>query len=198
MKMNRNKEFGITVLELLVGLALASILLSIGAPLLSEAKNKSLAETVQNMFVKDLNAARTIAVENGENISVCASENGTSCSDKSWSVGWLIYKGEIPIGDQVPEDDIYASYERDLPDVELSVINESGESVSSIHFTSQGFNAQDNSLTAFIQVAGERISNQSIYIQRSGRVGTTETAEIDDSEALSKENQMSVQQRHQA
>jgi type IV fimbrial biogenesis protein FimT len=81
---------GFTLIELMVTIAVAAILLSIGIPAFNQmtATNRIASET--NDLVSALNFARSEAVKRGATVSVCSSNNGTGCSG-SWSDGWLVF-----------------------------------------------------------------------------------------------------------
>jgi type IV fimbrial biogenesis protein FimT len=47
----------------------------------------------------DLQLARGEAIREGQTVTVCASTNGTSCSNSaSWETGWIVFSDAIPIG----------------------------------------------------------------------------------------------------
>lgn len=94
------RHFGFSVVELTLAIALLAILLSLGAPGLTEivAKNRIAAQA--NSFVATLNVARSEAVKRGVNVYVCKvgkisggdAPNFDRC-DKAgdWSNGWIVF-----------------------------------------------------------------------------------------------------------
>ncbi|MEN8206690.1 MAG: GspH/FimT family protein [Pseudomonadota bacterium] len=87
------REKGFTLIELLITIIIISILLATGVPaFLDFIKNNRLTAQT-NEFVTAIQLARSEAVKRGTNTIVCASINGTSCSDNKndWSKGWIVF-----------------------------------------------------------------------------------------------------------
>lgn len=90
------KENGITLLELLVTLAVVSLLLSAGVPGFRNVIMDNRLVSEANEFVTAVNLARSSAVRYQRNATVCASTNFNatvpSCAGTSdWSTGWIIW-----------------------------------------------------------------------------------------------------------
>ncbi len=83
---------GLTLIELLVTVAVVSILLAVGVPAYQTmTENNRLVATV-NHLVGTLNMARSEAVKRSRPISVCASTNGVVCDNTAdWTVGWIAF-----------------------------------------------------------------------------------------------------------
>ncbi len=88
-----SKTRGFTLIELMVTLSVAAILLTVGVPSMRDliANNRLTAAT--NVFVSSLNIARSEAIKQGRNASVCVSDTATqtSCSGTDWRKGWLVW-----------------------------------------------------------------------------------------------------------
>jgi len=90
------REKGFTLLELLVTLAIASILLSVGVPGFRSVIMDSRLVRDSNQFVGSINLARSAAVRFQRSATVCTSANFNavlpSCSGSSdWSQGWVVW-----------------------------------------------------------------------------------------------------------
>lgn len=83
---------GLTLLELVVVMALAAILVTIAVPNYTEFMTENRMASEMNGFATSLMLARSEAIKRGQEVTVCASSNGTDCSDGPWSAGWLIYR----------------------------------------------------------------------------------------------------------
>ena len=88
--MQRNVR-GFTLTELLITLAIAGILATLGAPamgnLLTHTRDADAAAAVANT----LRHARSVAVMRGARVLVCPSRDGTRCTpDAEWQHGWLV------------------------------------------------------------------------------------------------------------
>ena len=90
------KESGITLLELLIAVAVASLLLSAGVPGFRNVilDNRLVSQT--NEFVTAVSLARSSAVRFQRNATVCASTNfnatvPTCAAGTDWSTGWIVW-----------------------------------------------------------------------------------------------------------
>lgn len=100
---------GFTLVELLVVLAVGSILLAIAIPGYAFLVNASRLATVTNDLVTVLHLARSEAIKRGTRVTVCKTGNAgavTPACDAAagWHEGWLVYvdggtRGVIDAGD---------------------------------------------------------------------------------------------------
>lgn len=85
------RSSGFTSIELLVALAVAAILLGVAVPSLRVFSANNHVVSASNSIVSGLNFARFTAITQGEDITICPSENGTSCSDNHWHSNWIVF-----------------------------------------------------------------------------------------------------------
>jgi type IV fimbrial biogenesis protein FimT len=87
------KTHGFTLVELLVTLAVASILLTVGVPSMRDMIRNNQLTATTNLFVSSLNIARSEAIKQGRNANVCVSDTPVqnSCSGTDWGLGWLVW-----------------------------------------------------------------------------------------------------------
>jgi type IV fimbrial biogenesis protein FimT len=96
MKKAFNKYRGFTLIELMITLAIAAILLTVGIPSFNEVIKNSRLSTQVNSLVTALSLGRSEAVKRGQSVTICKSANGTSCVVEvgSWSSsddGWIVF-----------------------------------------------------------------------------------------------------------
>ena len=89
-----NRIRGFTLIELIVTVAIAAILLTIGVPSFQTMilNNTRVAQT--NEFVGVLNLARSEAIKRGSRVVICRSTNGSSCATDTtgiWEGGWIAF-----------------------------------------------------------------------------------------------------------
>jgi len=86
------KNQGFTMIELLITIAISTILLAIAAPsFLSLVTGNKLVSARDNLL-NSFQLTKTEAISRNDNVSICPSSNGTSCTGTTdWSQGWIVY-----------------------------------------------------------------------------------------------------------
>lgn len=83
---------GFTLIEMMITIAVAAILLGLALPSFRGVINNNRVTAEANDLVGALNVARAEAVSRGRPVSVCASADGTACSDSTeWDAGWITF-----------------------------------------------------------------------------------------------------------
>ena len=86
----RRRQFGLTLLELVVSLAIVAVLCLIALPSFSATVSRMRADMLRMQLVSVFNSARSTAITRVEPVAVCPSEDGVHCGN-DWSRGWLIH-----------------------------------------------------------------------------------------------------------
>lgn len=81
---------GLTLIELLVALAVAAILITVGAPELRSMLERNRAQDAVSRWQGDLSYARQAAAAYQTSITVCPLNSASSCSG-DWSQGYTIF-----------------------------------------------------------------------------------------------------------
>ena len=89
------KKSGFTLLELLVTVAVVSVVVALGVPSMTEfIKNDRLTSNV-NTLIGHLAYARSEAVKRSVQVTLCVSNNSgspaPSCTGGNWEDGWIVY-----------------------------------------------------------------------------------------------------------
>lgn len=88
--MNKNNH-GFTLIELIVTLAVVSILLLTGIPMLNQMTTSNRLSTQINTVAGSLAIARSESIKRGTSITLCGSTDGATCDTDSWESGWIIF-----------------------------------------------------------------------------------------------------------
>jgi type IV fimbrial biogenesis protein FimT len=87
------KSFGYTLIELMTMLAVVSILVSVGLPLMNVffESNRMISNT--NDLVAGLNIARSEAIKQQIRVTLCQSADAASCAGTGqWEDGWIVFQ----------------------------------------------------------------------------------------------------------
>lgn len=85
------QERGFTLIELMVGIGLTAMLLSMAVPALNVFVSNARQTGAINDFVSTLHIARSAAITTNSRVTVCASSNGSSCQAVAWDQGWIVF-----------------------------------------------------------------------------------------------------------
>lgn len=83
---------GVTLIELLVGIAVLAVMLAIGVPSFSALARQWRQDAAVDAFVGDLRLARSTAVRTSQPVTLCPSNTANTCgSGTNWAIGWLVF-----------------------------------------------------------------------------------------------------------
>lgn len=83
---------GVTLIELLVGVALLVILLAIAVPSFRGTAASNRLSAATNEVVNAMAVARSEAIRRGGRVTVCKSANGAACTTVGgWEQGWIVF-----------------------------------------------------------------------------------------------------------
>lgn len=80
---------GFTLIELMITIAVLSILLGIAVPGFQATIQNNRSTTLANELITALNLAKSEAVRRGTDVTACASNDGATCSG-NWTDGWIV------------------------------------------------------------------------------------------------------------
>jgi len=86
------RSFGFTLVELLLAIAVATILLSVGAPSFTALLNSTRLTDASNALLSSMHLARSEAVKRNSRVTLCKSADGSSCAKAGgWEQGWIVF-----------------------------------------------------------------------------------------------------------
>ena len=83
---------GLTLIELMIGMAVAVILMSLAAPSFRQALGKSRLSSTASELTGAVQLARAEAIRNNRRVTLCRSVDGSACSNatSTWP-GWIVF-----------------------------------------------------------------------------------------------------------
>jgi len=86
------KEHAFTLVELVVTLAIAAILVTVGVPSMRDLISNNRLVAATNTFVSTMNSVRSEAIKQGRNATLCVSSDLATCTgETNWRLGWLAW-----------------------------------------------------------------------------------------------------------
>lgn len=86
------KNSGFTLIEMIVTVTIVAIFASFAVPSFSELIKNNRIPTTANEFISSLVLARSEALKRSRDVSLCASNNQTTCNGGTdYSDGWIVY-----------------------------------------------------------------------------------------------------------
>jgi len=87
------RQAGFTLVELMTVLTVIGILMAVGVPSYQYVTNSTRVSNEVNSLLGDMMYARSEAINQGINVSVCPSADGANCtvSGTSWQNGWIVF-----------------------------------------------------------------------------------------------------------
>ena len=83
---------GFTIIELMIVMALAAVLLSIGIPGFQQMVQDNRRASASVEMISALQAARSEAIKRNQPVSLCPSNDGDSCTNgNAWEPGWIAF-----------------------------------------------------------------------------------------------------------
>ena len=90
--LNHKHLAGFTIIELMLTLAVAAVVLTIGVPSFQGLLERNQLTSNINRFISSLALARSEAIKRNQTVVVCPSSNGSSCNNVGgYDNGWIIF-----------------------------------------------------------------------------------------------------------
>lgn len=83
---------GFTLLELMISIAILAISLSLAVPAMGDFIQNQRLRSDSGRLHMDLLYARSMAINQGQQIIICPSSDGSAChSEPNWELGWFVF-----------------------------------------------------------------------------------------------------------
>ncbi len=108
------KNHGFTLIELIVTVAVIAIVLLTGIPALNSMVGSNRLSAHVNSISGSLVLARSEAIRRGSSITLCGSNDGTTCNTSNWEEGWIVFTDADNSG-TINGTDVLLKAENQLP-----------------------------------------------------------------------------------
>ena len=89
----RHRLRGVTLLELMVVVAIATILMMVAAPSFTALMNTQRANSAATTLLNGMNFARNEAIKRNVRVVLCKSATSSACTNSGlWSQGWIVFQ----------------------------------------------------------------------------------------------------------
>jgi len=104
---NKKASQGFTLIELMMLISITGILLTVAVPNFSVTIKDSKLDSNASRFMSDLSLTRSEAIKRGERVTICKSNDQSSCSTVStWNQGWIVFVDNVTENGQVDAGEI--------------------------------------------------------------------------------------------
>ncbi len=86
-----NKINGYSLIELLIVVSIVGLLVALSAPSFQDTIESTNTNSQIKVMLTTLNLARSEAIKRGQDVTLCASDDGTDCDINAWSEGWIVF-----------------------------------------------------------------------------------------------------------
>ncbi len=108
------KVQGFTLIELIITVAIAAIVMTIGIPAFQDTIRENRLTTYNNQFIAALNLTRSEAIKRGSTVTLCSSD-GATCKTGGYQQGWIIFRNPTNAADPADAAAIIRVFEK-LPE----------------------------------------------------------------------------------
>ena len=84
-------EKGFTLIELMTTIGIGAVLVSMAVPGMQSVAMNSKQRSGVNEIVAAMHLARNTAITTNSRVTLCSSDNGTSCGSVGWAEGWIVF-----------------------------------------------------------------------------------------------------------
>jgi type IV fimbrial biogenesis protein FimT len=95
----KRRASGFTLTELVIAMGIVAILVAIAVPSFKYVTTSNRVATEVNGLLGDMQFARSEAIKQGLQVTVCSSADGTNCNGGiTWQSGWIVFLDSNPAG----------------------------------------------------------------------------------------------------
>lgn len=102
----KNRQAGVTLIELMTALGILGILAAIAVPSFREYTRNARVQAASNDLFTSLSLARSESLRRGQPVAVCSSTDGEICADSDdWATGFILFNDNGATPGDIDEDE---------------------------------------------------------------------------------------------
>lgn len=102
----KNRQAGVTLIELMTALGILGILAAIAVPSFREYTRNARVQAASNDLFTSLSLARSESLRRGQPVAVCSSIDGETCADSdNWATGFILFNDNGAIAGEIDGDE---------------------------------------------------------------------------------------------
>lgn len=161
------KQHGITLLELIITLAIISIVVTVAIPSFYSLLQRYRVESEVEKWLLGFNLARQAAIASNNIVTLCPSNDGQSCN-KVWQDGGIVFIDSNLDHQKDPDELLIHHITSSKPNFLISW--KAFQNRKYIQFQSNGFTWEQNGTLRICSMAKSLKYNRALIISRSGRI----------------------------
>ncbi len=162
--MKKYQQLGFTLIELLITVAIAGVVMAIAIPNMGQFIKNERLTSFSNTLIADLMFARSEAVKQNQQVVLCASNDGASCTNTNLEEGWIAFRDINNNGSPADVSQIIKIQQSITGDIQYV-----DGGLNSITFDSRGFAPNTNGAISVCDDRGDDYA-KSLAISVTGRV----------------------------
>jgi type IV fimbrial biogenesis protein FimT len=92
METSMRQQQGFTIIELMVTVVILSIVTAFAIPSMRDFIRRSNSTSLSNQLLTGLSLARSEALRSGRRVSICASDDGATCTNNGFDKGYIVFQ----------------------------------------------------------------------------------------------------------
>lgn len=162
----KTKQTAFTLIELMVVVALVAIFALVGIPGYENMTTTNRMATEINGLMADIQFARSEAIKRGVNVSICTSNNKSTCNTpyNGWNAGWIVTTdGNSPV--------VLRVHSGITSSDNFSSTSTANNNLNTITFDRNGFSSNGGTVTISLNDQANTVSHrQCLMITMVGRI----------------------------